>query len=316
MQRLQHIVSHLRQGTLVWRLNYQWHKTLEHRHLARWEYIKKRNSTGHVDVRIQPNLSLRLFFDSPLSKEIYTGHFEWRERLFLNAFLRPGDIFVDIGANIGLFTLIAAQRVGPTGRVYSFEPNPNTFQRLSDNIRLNNFTNISLHQSALSDQTAVLDLIVTNQDDSLGTLAYPDKTEIHANQPNNHDMTKVDTCPWDDFAHQNDLIGKVTLMKIDVEGWEGHVLAGAIETLARSDAPILHIEFNDEAAQTTGQSCQRLYRTLQDFGYQLFRYDDQFHCLKPEVLQKYYTYANLIAAKQPEQIEARLKQRRRLWRIR
>jgi FkbM family methyltransferase len=283
--------------------------------LVRWEYISKHKSIGYVDVRIQPNLSMRLFFDSPLSKEIYTGHFEWRERLFLNAFLQPGDIFVDVGANIGLFTLIAAQCVSPAGRVFSFEPNPSTFQRLSENVRMSNFANVSLYQSALSDQIALFNLVVES-DDSLGTLAYSENKQVYSDQLNNCKIIEVNTITWDDFAQKHNLVGKVTLMKIDVEGWEAHVLDGAVEMLARPDAPVLHIEFNDKAAQLAGWSCLELYTTLQRLGYQIFRYDDLFHQIKIEQQREYYTYANLIATKRPEQVEARLKQRKQLWRIR
>ena len=61
---------------------------------------------------LQPGLKIRLYGDSELCRLIYLGSFETAERDFVKRFLRPGDLFVDVGANIGLFTLIAAARVG------------------------------------------------------------------------------------------------------------------------------------------------------------------------------------------------------------
>ena len=79
-------------------------------------------------MRLQPGLKIRLYGDSELCRLIYLGNFEATERAFLNHFLRPGDVFVDVGANIGLFTLIAAARVGPAGRVVAFEPHASDIQ--------------------------------------------------------------------------------------------------------------------------------------------------------------------------------------------
>ena len=72
----------------------------------RWKLIVGRNGS-FVSV-LEPGLKIRLYGDSELCHLIYCRYFEAREREFLNRFLRPGDVFVDVGANIGLFTLIAA----------------------------------------------------------------------------------------------------------------------------------------------------------------------------------------------------------------
>src|SRR5436189_6431842 len=101
-------------------------------------------------IRLQPGLKMRLFGDSELCHLIYCRSFEVTERAFLNHFLRPGDVFVDVGANIGLFTLIAASCVGPKGKVVAFEPTTVTYTRLVENIRLNHLYNVSFGNSDLA----------------------------------------------------------------------------------------------------------------------------------------------------------------------
>ena len=90
------------------------------------------------------------------------------------------------------------------------------------------------------------------------------------------------------------------MIKIDVEGWEGRVLAGGFETLSRLDAPILQVEFTEQAARTAGSSCEKLYRNLVQLGYRMFIYDAKSRCLIDEPVRENYPYLNLIAAKDPE----------------
>ena len=88
--------------------------------------------------------------------------------------MRPGDVFVDVGANIGLYTLIAAHIVGASGRVYAFEPGSETYRRLLSNVQLNQMTNVSCHELALSDSTARLDMnMSTDGYDAWNSLAKP-----------------------------------------------------------------------------------------------------------------------------------------------
>jgi hypothetical protein len=97
------------------------------------------------------------------------------------------------------------------------------------------------------------------------------------------------------------------MMKIDVEGWESRVLAGGREALARADAPVLQVEFVDEGARAAGSSCRILFECLEAFGYRLFTYDPSKRELIPERVRDEYPFINLIAAKDPEFVNARLR---------
>lgn len=235
-----------------------------------------------------------------LSRLIYCEDFEWQERRFLNTFLEPGDIFVDVGANIGLYTVIAAHLVGPAGHVFAFEPSPKTFERLRTNVELNGFANVSCHQLALSHQSGQTLLNVSlDGHDAWNSLARPIAGSTFGVQT-------ITGIQWDAFAREHRLTGQVTMMKIDIEGWETRMLQGACETLARPDAPVLQVEFTDQACQAAGSSCARVYGMLEEFGYQMFVYDGFLKRLIPEPLRETYPYLNVIAAKRPADVTARL----------
>jgi FkbM family methyltransferase len=246
---------------------------------------------------------MRLHFDSELARLVYCDDFETRERRFVSAFLRPGDVFVDIGANIGLFSLIAANRVGDSGMVYAFEPARKTFHRLHENVKLNNFCNVQCFQLALSDEFGEFPFYASEDGfDAWNSIAHPIEGKSFSRE-------FVQCMTWDHFARLHHLIGEVTMMKIDVEGWETRVLSGGYEVLCRGDAPLLQIEFTEEAAASAGSSCKDLYRTLEGFGYSMFCYDPRTRKLVHDPLREKYPYVNLIATKKTEEASVRIRER-------
>jgi len=285
-------------GTLVTRMRLKWRHFVRDKRNAWWE--SQIGNREYIDIRLEAATRMRLYFDSRLSRLIYSNDFEWKERQFLKSFLRPGDVFVDLGANIGLFTLIAARQVGSTGHVYAFEPCRETYERLLTNVRLNRLANVSVHQLALSDRVGQYDMKVSLDGyDAWNSLAQPIAGGSFT-------VKTVNAVTWDEFSRQNKLVGRVTTMKIDVEGWESRVLLGGCETLSRMDAPVLQVEFTELAARSAGSSCPNLYHMLEDLGYQMFTYDAKYRKLIADPLRAEYPYVNLIAAKRPEQVSTRL----------
>lgn len=244
---------------------------------------------------------MRLHFDSKLAQAIYCDEFELKERQFLNTFLRQGDVFVDVGANIGLFSLVAARHVGQSGKVYAFEPTTKIYNRLCENVQLNQFNNILCFQLALSDTVGEFPFYTSRDGfDAWNSLGQPIDGQSIATE-----IVECDT--WDRFVRAHGLIGKVTMMKIDVEGWESRVLSGGSETLSQNDAPVLQVEFTEQAARSAASSCAEQYHTLQELGYKMFTYDAKSRTLIPYPPHDSYPHINLIAAKQPEKVVTRLK---------
>jgi hypothetical protein len=122
--------------------------------------------------------------------------------------------------------------------------------------------------------------------------------------------TEEVTCTtWNQFAAEHRLANRVTMMKIDVEGWESRVLEGGRANFTQPDAPTLQIEFTETAAVAAGTSCADLYQTLVDLGYYMFIYDRHQRMLLPAPPRERYPYMNLIATKNPDLVVSRVRER-------
>jgi len=297
LNSLQQIFIHLRRYTLRERLQWRWQKLVRRARLAWW---RSQIDKQQVEVKIQDGVRMLLYPDSHISKFICCEEYELPEREFLKQLLKPGDVFVDIGANIGLFTILAGRYVGSEGAVYAFEPCAKTYQRLLANVELNRLTNVSCYQTALSNHTGCEDLAVSLEGfDDCNSLARPVFGELFTSE-------RVASTTWDKFANEHGLAGRVAMMKIDVEGWETYVVDGGARTLGREDAPILQVEFCDQAALSAGSSSQKLYRALEELGYQMYIFDIKSRTLIPDPLRDRYPLINLIAVKRGNKIVARL----------
>lgn len=157
-------------------------------------------------------------FDSAIKKQIYfQGYFEWAETRFLRRSLKPGDVFVDVGANIGWHSLVAASRVGAAGRVHAFEPVSSTFDELASNIALNHFDQVVMHKFGLSDCDGVVDIFGNKDSDSGGnSLIHGEGYSI---------LEKIRIRRGEDVLTELG-VDRIDLLKVDVEGAEIMVLRG------------------------------------------------------------------------------------------
>lgn len=236
--------------------------------------------------------------DSYIARLLFNGNFERREIQFIKRFLRPGESFMDIGANIGYHSLVAARCIGK-GRVYAFEPTPLTFNWLIENIRTNLLDNILPIDQAFSDKPG---RFLFHQYHG-GKDAYNSFGNImkHADQS----IVEVETTTLDRFAAAHPDAG-ISLVKIDVEGWELPVFKGGLEYLSRPDAPVLMVEFTDGNARKAGFNCQKLYDIGRELGYTWLEIRDGE--LRPSARKPFYEYQNLYAAKDVEMVVER-------WRV-
>lgn len=138
------------------------------------------------------------------------------ERLLLSRLLqivKSGDIFYDVGAGIGLYTIFLAKRVGNRGRVIAFEPDTERFEMLKLNLQVNDCNNVSVFQTALGRRSSV------------AHLEEGKPVEHRKNENSEIDRKSIPVVQGDDFVVQTGL-PIPSALKIDVEGFEGEVLAG------------------------------------------------------------------------------------------
>ena len=157
----------------------------------------------------------------------YVGLPEFSCKAFLLHFLREGDMFVDAGANIGLYSILAAKCCG--AKVLAFEPEPSAFRELQNNVSLNDISDlVTCHQIALGGEA--YQLKITTNYGVQNHLRFPDdETEPGV---------VVDVRPLDDFCEKE----KPVLLKIDVEGFESEVVYGSLMTIAQPEVKVIILE--------------------------------------------------------------------------
>jgi FkbM family methyltransferase len=170
--------------------------------------------------------------------------------------LAPGQTFVDVGASLGYFTVLAGDAVGPTGRVVSCEPGPQNHSVLLLNVVSRGLENVTVHRLAVGDRRGVLLYSGSGGNGAVGP--YDGDPAALAT----HDL--VETAPLDELLAGLD---RVDIIKADVEGAEGLVLRGARQTLA-AHHPVLFLEFSPPSlATTSGMSGRELLDELGALGY-------------------------------------------------
>ena len=184
-------------------------------------------------------------------------------QLLIRHALKQGQHFADIGANIGMITLLAAKQVGATGCVEAFEPNPVAFGHLCDAVQANDLHGrVRLHSVALSEAPGRLILSVVTDHTGMGTLADIPEQQL-AFISSRHE---VEVITGDSLMLQRPRLDGV---KVDVEGFECHVFAGLAETLRR-DHPWIVAEVVPEHLERAGKSEQQLFSQMLALGYEAF----------------------------------------------
>ena len=164
---------------------------------------------------------------------LYYGMLEYAPTKLVRAFLRPGDTFVDVGANIGYYSLLAAHLVGSTGKVIAFEPVGRLRARLERSVALNGFTNVNVRAELVDRAPGMVDLFEVNAgtNEGISSTVKPPPNSLRVA----HAAVSLDQV----FADSGT---RPSLMKVDVEGGEEAVFAGARRLLAAKDAPCLLFE--------------------------------------------------------------------------
>jgi FkbM family methyltransferase len=186
----------------------------------------------------------------------YLGDWEHWDTCYFNRTIKPGWTVIDVGSNLGYYALLASRLVGSHGRVFAFEPTPTTYGALLKNIALNQSHNVRPYQAALSDSCGRISVLENVQDD-YNRIASRGETGSH----------QVPCLTLDTFLKEQQ-VGRVDLIKVDIEGAEHKFLRGARRTIERY-RPIIAIELNPKALSVYGATVADLKNDLR--GYQLYR---------------------------------------------
>jgi FkbM family methyltransferase len=186
-----------------------------------------------ISLRIDPTI------DNGVERSLHeTGTYEKGVLGFMEDYLQPGDIFVDIGANIGLMSIFASKCVGDTGHVHAFEALPKTALILEENMRINAVKNCTMHGFALGAAKGTATIYENMQVNRGGaSLVVSDGSQ----------GTQISLEKLDDVYPNT---APIAMVKIDVEGYEPMVLEGAKHTLFRC-RPIVIIEVSSAVSESS-----------------------------------------------------------------
>lgn len=210
-------------------------------------------------VRFRDGRVLRCKLSDATQRTMALGLFEPAESRLIKKILGPQDTFVDVGAHIGWFTTIASRCVGEKGIVIACEPYPVNAAALKENLVLNGAHNVRLVEMALGSEPGMLSLGIGEDSGGITALDWGRGPRVEAR------MTTLDQ-----VAAEMEV---VALLKMDVEGWEAHVLRGGSGTLARTQHVLF--EINRSALEKAGSSSKELYDLLRNAGFKSFTPVDQ-----------------------------------------
>jgi FkbM family methyltransferase len=203
--------------------------------------------------------------ETGVTQNIYCGLHDFQEMLYVLHVLSSEDLFVDVGANVGIYTVLAC--AGADARGYCFEPVPDTFSRLVENLTINHLTSrVTARNVGLSDADGELSF----------TVSQNCTNHVLAPQEAGPNSLKVRVHSLDGL-----LSGEApSFLKIDVEGYETPVLRGALGTLNHPALCSILIELNGSGTRY-GYSDEGVIRILMDAGFSPFEYDPTSRELRP-----------------------------------
>lgn len=189
-------------------------------------------------------INLNLSFNTETAYSIYVnGEYEPNETSFLKSILKNGMTFIDIGANVGIYSLIAAKKVGEKGRVIAVEPSSREYDQLAENIKINRLKKITLVKNAISDKVGHSNLEIASLPHSghntLKNFLYSTTKKVK------NEKVVLETL---DIMVDRLALDRVDVIKIDVEGMEYEVIKEGLRTYDKF-GPLLIFELSNQSIQ-------------------------------------------------------------------
>lgn len=206
--------------------------------------------------------------DSIAREVCFTGRYEPQDTALLRWLLKPGMTFVDVGANWGYFTLVAAHLVGAAGRVLSLEPDPRLYKVLGGNVERNGLRQVSAHRVAASDSDGTLTL--AGFDEGGGNFGL---SRVVEGEPDGASRFSVASRPLDALLDEQGRFGRVDVLKMDIEGSEDLALSGMRAGLARGRYRCVLLELHPALLAERGRTVGEVFDLLTGAGYRGLRID-------------------------------------------
>jgi FkbM family methyltransferase len=252
---------------IIGRISWECRKAIWHRKVA---------SKKPVRFRLPGNTSILLQPDGQIPELLFMDDFEFTDLRLCSKVWRTNTTVIDIGANIGLYTIAAALNLGPQGRVYSFEPSSESRARLTRNLALNDCSNVTVIDAAVADAgissaTLIRDPGFRDGDRYLCPSASPG-TLPQTRRGGDHENVRV--CTLDDWSSNLPSLD-ISFMKIDIEGGELGVFRGAQEFLRRHRDLVIMFECSPIWCKRANCRQDDVFEVLVQAGFGLFAWSER-----------------------------------------
>ena len=246
-----------------------------------------------VRMKISPSDEIQFWwsylvphFDATRGFFDYCGH-DLGDLRFLWRNLKPGAVFLDIGAHHGVYSVVAAKKVGIDGVVVAFEPSVREYRRLRMHLRLNRLGSVRAEPLALGSAACTQKFFqITNGDNTRGGFRPP------ASEDRISEIS-VETVRLDDYVSQFPL-ARVDFVKLDVEGGEREVLRGASSVLTKF-RPIFICEVLDATTQAWGYKAREIIQMLESFDFAWFDIRSNGSIVPHKIREHYPEIRNYVA---------------------
>jgi len=224
--------------------------------LTNWMGEMASRFAPEADCHPVPGARVSVSLNDRIGRLMWTGCYEPELVALLRQVLDPGTTFVDVGAHIGYFSIVAAALVGESGAVHSFEPDPDCFSRLVLNSRA--YPWVTTYNSAVADRNGEISFYRSPKQSESGWGAI-------FNEDGKRAELSVRVCTLDNWMSEEG-IEKISVLKMDVEGSEYRVLEGAQALIART-RPMMWVEANAVCLSRDAKSVSLLLRRLIGWDY-------------------------------------------------
>jgi FkbM family methyltransferase len=225
--------------------------------------VKRSDSLGKdlavLDCVGKINQDVWYFLDSDIGKPLYyEGGFEMDEMHLLRKIIKPKDVVIDIGANVGIHSLFMAN-LAYDGEIFSIEPFDKNFALLEKNTSVAKNGNIKTFNIGLADKEETKEMNIF-EDYAYNSFVNPERKKLIGTR-------KIHVETLDIFARKNN-IKKIDLIKLDTEGYEFPIIQGASSILSSPDKPLIVMEINKENIKPLHLTQKKVIDFVESFGYQ------------------------------------------------
>ncbi|WP_162467327.1 FkbM family methyltransferase [Streptomyces cavernae] len=259
--------------------------------MALWQGYKR--AVGKpFDLRVYDGMRFRAYPDSTqVGRLVYFGGLpDYQAMTFMKRYLRPGDGFIDGGANEGIFTLLAAQLVSATGEVHAFEAHPVYAARLRENVERNRLCCVSVHEMAVGQSPGAVPFVLRGTGSRI-------RTEHDEGKTVSAQVVRLDEV----LSDRSWAMGK-----LDIEGAEHCALRGAEKLLCRAEPPVWFLELVDPFLARFGSTVAEVRGWLGDHGYDLMHYEPALNRFVPAPAA-HGTDVFAVSRQRADEIDARLR---------